>query len=212
MPRCSSPRPRVSSVSARSSSACSSSAVSDSSRNSVERDRSGPVSEKKGFSVVAPIRTNKPSSTCGRSASCWVRLNRCTSSRNRMVPRPCSPRRARARSAASRTSFTPAVTAESGSNALLVAPATSRAIVVLPVPGGPQSTTDESRSASMSTRSGRPGPRRCCWPNTSSSERGRRRAASGDLRSRRSVTAAVNRSSATARCYGHRSNSALSAA
>ena len=74
------------------------------------------------------------------------------------MPWPCSPRRARARSATSRTSFTPAVTADSGSNALLVAPATRRAIVVLPVPGGPQSTTDDSRSASMSTRSGRPRP------------------------------------------------------
>ena len=30
-------------------------------------------------------------------------------------------------------------------------------MVVLPVPGGPQSTTDESRSASISTRSGLPG-------------------------------------------------------
>ena len=75
-------------------------------------------------------------------------------------------------------------------------------MVVLPVPGGPQSTTDDSRSASISTRSGRPGPSRCCWPNTSSSERGRRRAASGARRSRRSVTAALKRSSATARCYG----------
>ena len=35
------------------------------------------------------------------------------------MPWPCSPRRARARSATSRTSFTPAVTADSGSNALL---------------------------------------------------------------------------------------------
>ena len=76
-----------------------------------------------------------------------------------MVPRPCSPMRARARSAISRTSFTPAVTADSGSNAFSVAPATSRAIVVLPVPGGPHNTTDERRSASISTRSGRPGPK-----------------------------------------------------
>ena len=105
----------------------------------------------------------------------------------------------RARSAISRTSFTPAVTADSGSNAFSVAPATRRAMVVLPVPGGPHSTTDESRSASMSTRSGRPGPRSCSWPTTSSRDRGRRRAASGARRSSRSTTAALNRSSATAR-------------
>ena len=33
----------------------------------------------------------------------------------------------------------------------------SRARVVLPVPGGPQRITDDSRSASMRARSGRPG-------------------------------------------------------
>ena len=53
------------------------------------------------------------------------------------MPCPCSPSRAFARAATSRTSFTPAFTADSGSNAFWVAPATSRAIVVLPVPGGP---------------------------------------------------------------------------
>ncbi len=169
-----------------------------SSRNSVERDRSGPVSEKNGFSVVAPMSTSKPSSTWGRSASCCVRLKRWTSSRNRIVPRPCSPMRARARSATSRTSFTPAVTADNGSNAFSVAPATRRAIVVLPVPGGPQRITDESRSASMSTRSGLPGPSRCCCPTTSSSERGRSRAASGARPCSRSATAAENRSSGKA--------------
>ena len=115
-----------------------------------------------------------------------------------MVPRPCSPMRARARSATSRTSFTPAVTADSGSNAFSVAPATRRAIVVLPVPGGPQRITDESRSASMSTRRGLPGPRRCCWPTTSSSERGRSRAASGARPCSRSATAAENKSSGKA--------------
>ena len=94
-------------------------------------------------------------------------------------PGPRSPSRARARSATSRTSFTPALTAESVSNAFALTPATSRAIVVLPVPGGPQSTTDESRSDSIRTRSGLPGPSRCCWPTTSSSVRGRSRAASG---------------------------------
>ena len=67
-------------------------------------------------------------------------------------------------------------------------------MVVLPVPGGPQSTTDESRSDSMSTRSDLPGPSRCCWPTTSSSDRGRSRAASGARLASRSSTAAANRS------------------
>ena len=49
----------------------------------------------------------------------------------------------------------------------------------------------------MRTRSGRPGPSRCSWPTTSSSVRGRSRAASGARRSSRSSTAAANRSSAT---------------
>ena len=172
--------------------------LSGSRRNNVERESSGPVSEKKGFSVVAPMSTSRPSSTCGSSASCCVRLKRCTSSRKRIVPRPCSPMRARARSATSRTSFTPAVTADSGSNAFSVAPATRRAIVVLPVPGGPQRITDDSRSASMSTRSGLPDPRRCSWPTTSSRERGRSRAASGARPCSRSATAAEKRSSGKA--------------
>ena len=65
----------------------------------------------------------------------------------------------------------------------------SRAMVVLPVPGGPHRITDDSRSASMRTRSGLPEPSRCCWPTTSSSDRGRSRAASGARRARRSSTA-----------------------
>ena len=43
------------------------------------------------------------------------------------------------------------------------------AIVVLPVPGGPHRMTDDSRSDSMSDRSGLPGPSRCSCPTTSSS-------------------------------------------
>ena len=88
-----------------------SSSASGSSRNSVLRESSGPVSEKNGFSVVAPTSTSRPSSTNGSSTSCCAREKRCTSSRKRIVPWPRSPSRARARSATSRTSFTPALTA-----------------------------------------------------------------------------------------------------
>ena len=69
---------------------------------------------------------------------------------------PCCPIRSRAPAITSRTSFTDAFTAESGTNALVVASAMSRASVVFPVPGGPQKITDDSRSASISRRSGRP--------------------------------------------------------
>ena len=69
-------------------------------RHSVARLSSGELTAKKGFSVVAPMRTTRPSSTAGRRASCWDLLKRCTSSTKRIVPRPCSPRRRRASSRA----------------------------------------------------------------------------------------------------------------
>ena len=117
----SSPRPRSCVGRARASTSCSSaSSSSGSRRNSVLRESSGPVSEKNGFSVVAPTSTSRPSSTNGSSTSCCARLKRCTSSRKRIVPWPRSPSRARARSATSRTSFTPADTAERFSNAFSV--------------------------------------------------------------------------------------------
>ena len=118
-----------------------------------------------------------------------------------MVPCPCSARRRRARSTTSRTSFTPAVTAESCSNTLLVVAAISLASVVFPVPGGPHRITDDIRSASISRRSGPAGPSRCSCPTTSSSDAGRIRAASGACRRSRSCKAAPNRSSAIPRPY-----------
>ena len=54
-------------------------------------------------------------------------------------------------------------------------------MVVLPVPGGPHSTTDSDRSPSISWRSGEPGARSCCCPTSSSRVRGRIRTASGAL-------------------------------
>ena len=105
------------------------------------------------------------------------------------MPWPCSPRRRRARSITSRTSFTPAVTADSCSKSRRVLPATASASVVLPVPGGPQNSTDDSASVSTSRRSGRPGPSRWSCPTTSSIVRGRIRAASGAWRASRSAAA-----------------------
>ena len=69
---------------------------SGSSRNSVDRLRSGALTSKNGFSVVAPISVSVPSSTAGSSASCCDLENRWISSRNRIVPCPRSPSRWRA--------------------------------------------------------------------------------------------------------------------
>ena len=51
-----------------------------------------------------------------------------------------------------------AETAESSSNSAPVVCATMRARVVLPLPGGPKSTIDGTRSCSIASRSARPGP------------------------------------------------------
>ena len=166
--------------------------LSDSSRKMVDRLISGAFTSKNGFSVVAPIRVMIPASTAGSRASCWLLLKRWTSSRNRMVPWPLSTRLCRADSMTSRTSLTPAVTAESDMNWRFVWVATTRASVVFPVPGGPHRMIDESRSVSISARSGAPGPTRCRWPTMSSSVCGRMRAASGACCSSRSCRADSN--------------------
>src|SRR5687767_10166384 len=79
----------------------------------------------------------------------------------------------------SRIRGTPSVTAENGTNSLSVYRAIRRPIVVLPEPGGPQNTIELIAPFSIESRSGLPSPRRCCWPTTSSSDRGRIRAARG---------------------------------
>ena len=81
--------------------------------SSSDLDRSGETTEKLGFSVVAPMKLTQRFSTAGSSASCWVLLNRCTSSTNSTVCLPDRPSSRRAVSTAARTSFTPAETAES---------------------------------------------------------------------------------------------------
>jgi hypothetical protein len=98
-----------------------------------------------------------PRSTPGSSASCCVLENRCTSSMKSTVCRPYMVSCWRASSMAARTSFTPAVTADSSTNRRPVAVATSIASVVLPVPGGPHSSSDSEPCPSISRRSGVPG-------------------------------------------------------
>ena len=102
-----------------------------------QRDSSAELTSKKGFSVVAPISTTRPSSTAGSSVSCWALLKRWISSRKKIVGSPLVERRCWARSRTSRTSWRPALTADASSNAARAPRASMRAIVVLPLPGGP---------------------------------------------------------------------------
>ena len=82
-----------------------------------------------------------------------------------------------------RTSFTPAVIAESSTNLRPGARAITCARVVLPVPGGPYRITEDGPAgpafSPASTRRGEPGVSRCSWPRTSSMVRGRMRTARG---------------------------------
>jgi hypothetical protein len=156
-----------------------SSSDSDPSVSSSDRLSSGEMTLKCGFSVVAPTSETQRFSTPGRRASCWVLLNRCTSSTNSTVSVPLCARARRAPAMTSRTSLTPAETAEISMNRRLVCRLMSEAMVVLPVPGGPHSSRVSGWSASMTWRSGDPAASRCSWPTSSSSVRGRIRTASG---------------------------------
>src|SRR5665213_623280 len=176
-----SPRNPRSSASARSTTSRMSSSLSGCNVRSNERDSSGEMTEKNGFSVVAAISVTSRFSTAGSNASCCVLENRCTSSINSTVCRPLMPIWRLASSRASRTSLTPALTADNSTNRRDVALLTTCASVVLPVPGGPHKNTELPPASGLSTmrRSGVPGPRRSCCPTTSSRVRGRMRTASG---------------------------------
>ena len=84
-----------------------------------------------------------PSSTCGRSASCWLLLKRWISSMNRTVEPPpwpihCARRGDHARARRPRRSSPPRACAKGESTDS----ASSRASVVLPEPGGPHRTIE----------------------------------------------------------------------
>jgi hypothetical protein len=87
-------------------------------------------------------------------------MGREVKSSNRTVETPFSANRRLARSAASRTSFTPALTALEDSKAAPTASANSRAMVVLPVPAGPHRMIEVSLRASTRARSAPLGPSR----------------------------------------------------
>ena len=96
---------------------------------------------------------------------------------------PYISRSSNAWSMTARTSFTPAVIAESSTNLRPGARAITCARVVLPVPGGPYRITEDGPAgpafSPASTRRGEPGVSRCSWPRTSSMVRGRMRTARG---------------------------------
>ena len=170
------------------------------------RESSGATTEKLGFSVVAPTSSTTRSSTAPSRASCWVRLKRWISSMNRTVRRgSAAARRRRATSMTPRTSFTPALRAESASKERPVAWEMRRASVVLPVPGGPWSSTDAGAAPSTRRRSGAPGVSRWSCPTTSSMVAGRIRTARGG---RPASPWGAGRSSTTPRVTGRRSSSA----
>ena len=137
------------------------------------RESRGETTSKDGFSVVAPMSTTVPFSTWGRTTSCCALLKRCISSTNRIVRWPCIPRRSLASAAIFLRSATPDATALIALKWLFVTLATSVASVVLPVPGGPHSMMDGTRSASMLSRRTRPGPMISSWPTNSSNDLGR---------------------------------------
>ena len=143
------------------------------------RDSSALTTSKDGFSVVAPTKIKSPDSTCGRKASCWLLLKRCTSSTNTTVGRCVAASVCLAASTASRMSFTPPKTADIAIKGRSKAFAINRAIVVLPTPGGPQRIMECGRRFSNATRSGAPGPKSFFWPMTSSKVCGRMRSAKG---------------------------------
>ncbi len=176
-------------ASARAMSFPTASASSGLNTNTRARDKSGAISSKDGFSVVAPTRTMVPSSITGRKESCCARLKRWISSTKSSVPCPIS-RRARAASNTFLRSPTPEKIAEICSKCRSVARAKSRATVVLPVPGGPQNTSEPSVRVSSKRVSAPCGPSKWSWPTTSLSCVGRSLSASGRGASRSSPAAA----------------------
>ena len=79
--------------------------------------------------------------------------------------------------------FTPTIAAFSRAIAHPLSAASASASVVFPVPGGPWKSSDVSDPAASIRLSSFPSPRKCSWPATSSSVRGRIRTARGATRS-----------------------------
>ena len=171
---------RTSSRRARSSRICKSARSKDLSTNTWQRERRGVMTSKEGFSVVAPTSTMVPFSTAPRRASCCALLKRWISSIKRMGAPFCWKRELpRAFSNTSRTSFTPAVTADRVKNSRSRVFAIMCARVVFPTPGGPQRMKELRLPLSIICRKMQPSPTRWRWPTYWSSVAGRIRSGSG---------------------------------
>lgn len=143
-----------------------------------ERERRALMTVKLGFSVVAPMSVTIHFSTHGRRTSCCDLVQRWISSRKRIVCRHSEKFFCALAMIFTTSSFferTPERWKNSASSELAI----TRAMLVLPHPGGHQKRIEGSRPASMNLRIGFPGPMRCCCPTRSSSFSGRRRDASG---------------------------------
>ena len=145
-----------------------------------ERESSGEITSKLGFSVVAPIKVINPDSTCGKKASCWALLKRWISSTNRTVL-VFKFQFTLARSTTSSTSFFPAVTAEISIKSALNSLARILAKVVLPVPGGPQKIRLTGSPFLTISVKILPSPIISFWPKTSDNLVGRILSARGTL-------------------------------
>ena len=82
-------------------------------------------------------------------------------------------------------SATPEKTAEMATKRRPTASASRRAMLVLPVPGGPHRIIEDRRPAATIRPIAPSGPVRCSWPTTSPSVAGRSRSASGRVGRRR---------------------------
>ena len=152
--------------------------------NTRQRESSGAITSKEGFSVVAPISVTVPASTCGSSASCCARFKRWISSRKSTRAHAAPPLAARrldrlADLLHARRHRGERLEARAGRVA------SRRASVVLPAAGrtpedqrGQLAGLDERAQGGAGAAAARPGP------TTSSSARGRMRSASGARGSR----------------------------
>ncbi len=185
------PRPRSPSSTARRSACRMSSAETASMTCTRQRESNAELSSKEGFSVVAPTNRMVPRSMCGRNASCWPLLKRCTSSTNSTVRRP-SAKRCAASASTARTSGNPDSTAEMAWNSASAYCASNSARVVLPQPGGPHRIIECTRPDSTARRSALPGASSLRCPTISSRVRGRMRSASGRIAERSTLSRSVS--------------------
>src|SRR6056300_208067 len=130
----------------------------------------GFITLKLGFSVVAAIRVIIPDSTAPRSESCWALENRCISSRNNTVGLSKLSLSALASLMTSLTCETELSTALSSTYFDEPVWEIILASVVLPLPGGPQSSTeliDFVTSPETSRASGELSASAAFWPTKS---------------------------------------------